>query len=511
MHHPTLRSARWTWPWLLAIVLTGGSCTRAEDPEQATPSIDSALAELGSVAPRVEAPPRAPSVPSDPTTIAVTTPARSQADDPWTRVVWTRDVGAGTDIISFSNQLILIGYDSRDGRGERVLLKQRANYAKPLITPSGKEVVYTLRARNAVFAIPWGKRKRRHIADGFALAVWLDPATGHEWVYVGRDEAATDPPSYHSIHRYRLSDPGSGELVWNAQPVSGDGFQLSADGRYAGGLFPWPRAGVADLAAGTWRQLGEGCWTAFSGDGNSIFWYFDGAHRNLTLVDVETEQRWQVNINGAPGIDGFEVWHPRWANDSRYLVMTGPYTVGRRANKIRGGGTQVEIWLGEFLADFSSVKRWRQITNNDVPDFYPDAWIEPSTTSRPADTRVRPGADAVARRDPAVSRLVMEARVKREVPVPTPESIAPYKNGLHALDYEVVRVIEGDYDESTLVVAHWIIRDGEVLNTAQRSAGSTHRLTVELYDSHSELEGERLVMDTAAFTLPLYYDVESLP
>ena len=312
MHHPTLRSARWTWPWLLAIALTGGSCTRAEDPEQATPSIDSALAELGSVAPRVEAPPRAPSVPSDPTTIAVTTPARSQADDPWTRVVWTRDVGAGTDIISFSNQLILIGYDSRDGRGERVLLKQRANYAKPLITPSGKEVVYTLRARNAVFAIPWGKRKRRHIADGFALAVWLDPATGHEWVYVGRDEAATDPPSYHSIHRYRLSDPGSGELVWNAQPVSGDGFQLSADGRYAGGLFPWPRAGVADLAAGTWRQLGEGCWTAFSGDGNSIFWYFDGAHRNLTLVDVETEQRWQVNINGAPGIDGFEVWHPRW-------------------------------------------------------------------------------------------------------------------------------------------------------------------------------------------------------
>ena len=190
--------------------------------------------------------------------------------------------------------------------------------------------------------------------------------------------------------------------------------------------------------------------------------------------------------------------------------MTGPYTVGRLANKIRGSGTQVEIWLGEFSTNFSSVERWHQITNNDVPDFYPDAWIEPSTTSRPADTR-GPGVDTVAKRDAAESRLVMEARMKREVPVPTRESIAPYKNGLQALDYEVVRVIEGRYDESTLVVAHWIIRDAEVLGTAQRSAGSTHRLTVELYDSHSELEGERLVMDTDAFTLPLYYDVDSLP
>ena len=498
-------------PLLLALLLTSWSCTRFEEPEVATPSIEHRSTELQAVTPAVETPRSAPAMPADPTTQAATLPAASRVDDQWTRVVWTRDIGDGTDIVSFSNQLVLMGYDSRDGRGERVLLEQRANYAKPLITPSGHEVVYTLRARNAVFAIPWGKRKRRRIADGFALAVWLDPTTGHEWVYVGRDEEATDPPSYHSIYRYRLADPGSGELVWNAQPVSGDGFQLSADGRYAGGLFPWPKAGVADLAAGTWEQLGDGCWTAFSGDGNNIFWYFDGAHRNLTLVDVETEQRWQVNINDAPGIDGFEVWHPRWTNDSRYLVMTGPYTVGRRANKIRGGGTQVEIWLGEFSADFSSVERWRQITDNDAPDFYPDAWIEPSNSSGAARTRARPGVDPVARRDAAGSRLVIEARVKRDISVPTPESIAPYKTGLHALDYEVVKVIEGRYDESTLVVAHWIIQAGEVLDTARRPEESSHRLVVELYDSHPELEGERLVMDTDEFTLPLYYDVDSVP
>ena len=437
-----------------------------------------------------------------------TTPPSAPAPDaPWTRVAWTRDVGDGTDVISFGDHLILMAYDSRDGQGERVLVEPASSYAKPLVTPSGTEVVYSVRADGAVYAIRWDGSRTRRIATGFGLAVWSDPNDGTEWVYVGDDEEATDPPSYHSIYRYRLADPSQRELVWNAQPVSGDGFQVSADGRYAGGLFPWPKAGVADLSAGTWTHLGDGCWTAFSVDGPNVFWYFDGAHRNLTLVDMDSEQRWQVGINGAPGIDGFEVWHPRWTNDSRYFVMTGPYTVGRRANKIRGGGNQVEIYLGEFSDNFTSIRQWRQITHNDAPDFYPDAWVQASDTNRPA---VRPGFDAAAP-DAAETRLVVNATVRRDVELPTPESIAPYRHGLLALEYDVVEVHEGRYDESTLVVAHWVIRDRTVLDTATRVAGTTLRMTLERYDTHPELEGERLVMDTNAFTLPLYYDVASLP
>ena len=30
-------------------------------------------------------------------------------------------------------------------------------------------------------------------------------------------------------------------------------------------------------------------------------WYFDGAHRNLTMVDIRSDKRWVVNINGVPG------------------------------------------------------------------------------------------------------------------------------------------------------------------------------------------------------------------
>lgn len=88
--------------------------------------------------------------------------------------------------------------------------------------------------------------------------------------------------------------------------------------------------------------------------------------------------RWNVNINSAPGMDGSEVYHPRWSNHTRIMALTGPYTVGDRANKIRGGGTGVEIHLGRFSRDLTSVERWVQATENGQADFYPDVWVDPA-------------------------------------------------------------------------------------------------------------------------------------
>ena len=500
---PTVTSA--TSPVLLRAVFmivlaVGSACAPSDDPAPG-PTSGPPSAE-----PAADPVPVQPAVSTEPEVTPADGP--DEPGPPWTRVVWVRDVGDGTDVISFGNRLVLMAYDSRDGQGERVALEPRASYAKPLITPSGSQIVYSLREENAVMAMNWDGTSRRRITDGFGLAVWADPR-GVEWVYVGQNARRTDPPSYRRVRRYRLDRPGRGQMAWNAQPVSGDSFQLSADGRYAGALFPWPQAGVADLQNGTWEPLGEGCWTSFSGDGNDLFWYFDGSHRNVTVVDMETNERWQVPLNTAPAMNGFEVYHPRWTNDSRYFVVTGPYTVGDRANKIRGGGRQVEIWLGRFRHDYSSVAEWTQITHNDAPDFYPDAWVEPRSQPR-ATARRRPVADRTpVSRD--AGRLVMEARVRAENVVPTPESIAPYRDGLHAIEYEVVRVLEGAYDEGIVVAAHWVIRDGRTLETAARPAGGTHRLTLEPYDAHPELEGERLVLDTTAFALPLFYDVESAP
>ena len=437
--------------------------------------------------------------------------AAPPGSSPHLRVAWTRDLGDGTDFISLGDQLVLMAYDSDDGRGERVMLGEPASYAKPLITPDGESIVFTIRRQGAVYAINWDGGGLRQVAEGFALDVWADPADGTTWVYVGGDERPTDPPSYPLVRRHRLDDPTVAEVVWDAQPVSGDSFQVAADGRTAAALLPWPTAGVIDLASGTWRKLGEGCWTAFSPGADPLFWYFDGAHRNLTIVDVDTEERWGVPINDDPIFGGYEVYHPRWTNDPRAIVLTGPYTVGSRANKIRGGGQQVEIHVGFFDETVTSVASWRRVTHNDAPDFYPDAWIEPGTGPGPRARRAArpagPGEGAAGSGD--ASPIVVELRLRQQVALPTPASIAPYREGLLALEYDVVQVVEGELERPVIAVAHWVIRDARLVSGAERGAGELLRLALYPYDARPELEGKRLVLETTDLTLPLFYDVGS--
>jgi len=423
----------------------------------------------------------------------------------WSRVVWIRDTGDGTDILGFQDQLILVGRDAREEGRERIILDTPRSYARPLITPTGQQVVFSVRTEQAVYVVNWDGSQPTQIAKGFGLAVWQDPATSTEWVYVGTQKTNSDPPSYRAIRRYRLDRQSKGQPVWNAQRVSADNFQLSADGRYAGGLFPWPKAGIADLKNGTWEELGEGCWTSLSNDGRNILWYFDGLHRNLTMVDPSSKQRWKVNINGAPELNGYEVYHPRWTNDPLHFVLTGPYTVGGRKNKIRGGGTQVEIFVGRFDPTLESVEQWFQITDNESPDFYPDAWVAPSNRSA-TDLRTR---DISNQNNRDLSSLVVRARVKKDIAIPTPASIAPYQDGLLAIDYEIVEIVKGQYTEPNIVVANWVIRDKKILDDAMRHKNEIYEMTLNPFDSQPELEGQRLILDTEYLTLPLYFATRS--
>ena len=116
-------------------------------------------------------------------------------------------------------------------------------------------------------------------------------------------------------------------------------------------------------------------------DDSYVFWIFDGAHRNLTLHSPEDGMRWTVPIDRAPGVDGYEVYHPRWSNHARYMMMTGPYKIGGGGNRIRGGGEGVEIHLGRFSDDLGRIESWCRVTNNEKGDFQPDVWIESGDAS----------------------------------------------------------------------------------------------------------------------------------
>ena len=449
-----------------------------------------------------------------------------------TRVVWVQDMGDGRDVFAHGGNLRLMGLDTGDGQGERVILGTVGNYAKPLITPRGDRVVFTDRSRKKIYVVDWDGTGLRELFGGVGLAVWRDPRDGREWIYYGSEEGTNGEEHCPAVYRTLLDSPGLGELVWNRTRVSVNSFQLSADGRMGGGLFPWPDGGVAQLPNQSMKVYAKGCWTSFTSvQGKHFFWIFDGSHRNLTLVNLENEKKWQINISSAPGIRGHEVYHPKWSYDPRIMAMTGPYKVGSGANRIAGGGREMEIYIGRFNADFTAIESWWQVTKNDRGDFFPDVWVAPTegvkqkkakssevkktSKEKPADsisskvTKTKP-VSAIPRK-PAprktIKRLIVEARLTDLSAIPTPPDIAPYRRALLVNGYDIVRVISGSYRQKKIMAAHWVIEEGQVLKDAIREKGKTYRMVMERYDDHPELEGERLIMDSDEFKLPLFYEL----
>jgi hypothetical protein len=331
----------------------------------------------------------------------------------------------------------------------------------------------------------------------------MDPASGIEWVYM----IAKEEEDYQGepVVRFQLDDPSVSEIVWDQQDVTWDNFQLSADGTRASGQFPHPRGGYATLPNGAFTFLGKGCWTSISPDNSYLVWIFDGPHRNLRMYATDGRD-WKVNINDAPGIDGWEVYHPRWSNHPRFMTLTGPYKTGQMGrNLIMAGGGAVEVYLGRFSGDFTQVEDWLKLTGNDQPDFFPDLWVEGGQSAVGGAAGGAAAAPA-ARTSAPPARVKLEGRLVGISPTPSVASIAPYTQALVVYGYEVAKVAEGECAAPKILVAHWAIRDKQILDLG-KEMGGTYPLELEPFDDHPELEGERLIMETDEYDLPLYYEI----
>lgn len=289
------------------------------------------------------------------------------------RVVWVRDF-SGKDRHSNANDYKskIVGYDSKEGK-EHIILDQLDGYTKPLFTPDGDRVVFTNTHDKQIYVVGWDGKNLRKIVEGNIADVWQDPKNKKLWVYYQTGFDQKTP-----LYRVPIDGGGKPELIWNTTQLHVDNFQLSRDGNYASGLFPWPNGGVANLETKEWQLLGNGCWTSLSPDNSRMFWVFDGAHRNVFLT-TQTGQKWIVPIGDAEGINGFEVYHPRWSNSPEIIAVTGPY-VGEGGepggNRIREGYTTVEVYVGRFSADYKSIEAWSKITENEVGDYFPDVWVK---------------------------------------------------------------------------------------------------------------------------------------
>jgi hypothetical protein len=292
-----------------------------------------------------------------------------------TRLVWVQDLLDNRDVVAKGNHLRLMGYDSEDGKGERLILPGPENFMRPLITPSGKKIVFTEFHQKKVQVVDWSGKNRKILTNGLALTTWRDPDDDIEWVYVARSPLSKSKgPTFRQLYRVQLQNPAVEELVWD-KTVFGATVQLSGDGRRFSAEIPWPDCAVIDLDKKDARRLGKGCWPALAPDNSYRFWFFDGAHRNINMVDSRKGTQHKIPLTGAPGIEGNEVYHPRWSNHPRYMVMTGPYTIREGGNNIRGGGAGIEIYAGRFNKNYTAVEAWVQVSNNQRADFYPDMWV----------------------------------------------------------------------------------------------------------------------------------------
>ena len=302
------------------------------------------------------------------------------------RVVWARDSGDGTDVWSERDKVMLMGYDTDDGRGVRVIAEAGHHHC-PLFTPDGGRVVFTHTREAAVYVVDFdGGNLRRVARDGTALDVWRDPADGRVWVY-----CLTQRDGGKAVRRIPLEgDSGrsclDGELVWDRTKIDKHSFQLSADGKRAAALLPWPNAHIAELPNIGSEQFGGGCWTSMAPDNSYLAWVFDGAHRGVNLRGRGGLSH-HVDIHSAPGIDNWEVYHPRWSNHPRFMTMTGPYKKGGMGgNNIGAGGKGVEVYVGRFDGKYENIEAWARITDDEEADFIPDVWVEGGEKATVAET-----------------------------------------------------------------------------------------------------------------------------
>jgi hypothetical protein len=310
-----------------------------------------------------------------------------------TRVAWQRDVVEGRRVDGYGDRFVLMGYDSRDGRGVRTILGETGSYMRPLITPDGGRIVFTDSTRGKICVVNWDGSERRDVTDGVAGALWRDPETGKIWIY-GKAEKFGEGFLEAPLVRFQLDDPKTRETMWTKTEThitSPGSLQVSADGKKIAANMPWPVSGVAVMPDEAWANNANGCWPGLAPDHSYLSWTFDGRHRNLLMHDPFEDRDWKVNVSKAPGVNNYEVYHPRWSNHAQFMVMSGPYSIGKGNNRLGGGGPQVDIHLGKFSRDFTEIENWVNISRSDQAEFYPDVWIEggaeyQSVFSRPDQT-----------------------------------------------------------------------------------------------------------------------------
>ncbi len=88
----------------------------------------------------------------------------------------------------------------------------------------------------------------------------------------------------------------------------------------------------------------------------------------------------------------------------------------------------------------------------------------------------------------SVPMIRLRATLTGRSRTPGLQEIAPYREALAVYEYRVDQVLEGDFAQSQIRVAHRVLADSEALPVSRRSEGSSYELLVESFFDHPQLE-----------------------
>jgi len=119
---------------------------------------------------------------------------------------------------------------------------------------------------------------------------------------------------------------------------------------------------------------------------------------------------------------------------------------------------------------------------------------------------------AIMKARPVAPRIRLRAKLAAKSDTPNAKDIAPYRDALVVYEYDVEKILAGNYDLKKMRVAQWGLIDTKPAPVTRAGIGDVTELVVEPYTDHPQLEAE-MMSDTLEenFDLPLYVDVTNGP
>jgi len=154
------------------------------------------------------------------------------------------------------------------------------------------------------------------------------------------------------------------------------------------------------------------------------------------------------------------LWSPDWPFVYQRLKFSDPATF----EKYKGRA----VWLSDRIREFKAE--------------YAGTYAE-KVLDEVARRCELPGAVTVTK-----ERIEVVAKVAKVARVPEFHEIAPYKDALASLQYEVQKVEKGEYKDKKILVVLQVMKDKAHTGAAAFKVGDTHRMTLERFDTHPELD-----------------------